>query len=59
MRTAGAVRPGAHSLETVKKCVGAGSARLWVKTLQDSYWSATPEKPPAFDEITARSPTTT
>lgn len=48
---------GAHSLETVKKCVSAGFAPdFWVKTLhQDNYWSATPEKNrKPFDEITAR-----
>lgn len=45
---------GAHSLETVKRCVQAGfSPDFWVKTLhRDNYWSATPaqnRKP--FDEI--------
>jgi len=46
---------GAHSLETVKKCVGAGfNPDFWVKTLhQDAYWSATPAKNrKPFDEIT-------
>jgi hypothetical protein len=50
---------GAHSLETVKKCVKAGfTPDFWVKTLhQDSYWSATPEKSRRmFDEISGRSP---
>ena len=48
---------GAHSLETVKKCVSAGfEPDFWVKTLhQDNYWSATPEKNrQPFDEITPR-----
>ena len=50
---------GAHSLETVKKCVNAGfEPDFWVKTLhQDAYWSATPEKSRRpFDEIKGRSP---
>lgn len=50
---------GAHSLETVKKCVKAGfEPDFWVKTLhQDNYWSATPEKSRRpFDEISGRSP---
>jgi hypothetical protein len=50
---------GAHSLETVKKCVKAGfDPDFWVKTLhQDNYWSATPEKNRRpFDEILGRSP---
>ncbi len=45
---------GAHSLDTVKKCVEAGfDPDFWVKTLhRDDYWSATPEKNRApFDEI--------
>ncbi len=45
---------GAHSLETVRKCVEAGfDPDFWVKTLhRDNYWSATPEsKRGAFDEI--------
>ena len=45
---------GAHSLETVRKCVEAGfDPDFWVKTLhRDDYWSATPEKGRApFDEI--------
>jgi hypothetical protein len=35
---------GAHSLETVRKCVEAGfDPDFWVKTLhRDNYWSATP-----------------
>lgn len=49
---------GAHSLETVKKCVAAGlEPDFWVKTLhQDNYWSATPSKSRRpFDEISGRS----
>jgi hypothetical protein len=45
---------GAHSLETVRKCVEAGfDPDFWVKTLhRDDYWSATPEKGRvSFDEI--------
>jgi len=45
---------GAHSLETVRKCVEAGfDPDFWVKTLhRDDYWSATPGgKRGAFDEI--------
>ena len=45
---------GAHSLETVKKCVGAGlGPDFWVKTLhKDTYWSATPVRNRhAFDEV--------
>lgn len=50
---------GAHSLETVKKCVAAGfEPDFWVKTLhRDNYWSATPEKNrQPFDEINQRGP---
>jgi len=46
---------GAHSLETVRKCVEAGfDPDFWVKTLhRDDYWSATPESGRVpFDEIT-------
>ena len=37
---------GAHSLETIKACIGAGfEPDFWVKTLHsDNYWSATPKK---------------
>ena len=45
---------GAHSLETVRKCVEAGfDPDFWVKTLhRDDYWSATPESGRvSFDEI--------
>lgn len=37
---------GAHSLETVKKCVDAGfKPDFWVKTIHpDLYWSATPKE---------------
>ncbi len=45
---------GAHSLETVRKCVEAGfDPDFWVKTLhRDNYWSATPGgKRGPFDEI--------
>ena len=45
---------GAHSLETVRKCVEAGfDPDFWVKTLhKDNYWSATPEPNRVpFDEI--------
>lgn len=45
---------GAHSLETVKRCVKAGfEPDFWVKTLhQDNYWSATPQKNRGiFDEV--------
>jgi len=45
---------GAHSLETVRKCVEAGfDPDFWVKTLhRDDYWSATPASGRApFDEI--------
>ena len=45
---------GAHSLETVRRCVAAGfEPDFWVKTLhRDDYWSATPEdKRSVFDEI--------
>lgn len=45
---------GAHSLQTVRKCVEAGfDPDFWVKTLhKDSYWSATPESNRVvFDEI--------
>jgi hypothetical protein len=50
---------GAHSLETVRKCVEAGfDPDFWVKTLhKDSYWSATPESGRhAFDEIDGNKP---
>ncbi|MDO8540000.1 MAG: hypothetical protein Q7S40_06115 [Opitutaceae bacterium] len=50
---------GAHSLDTVKKCVAAGfEPDFWVKTLhRDNYWSATPEKNRgAFDEVNGRRP---
>lgn len=50
---------GAHSLETVKKCVNAGfKPDFWVKTLhRDDYWSATPAKNRgAYDEINGRKP---
>jgi hypothetical protein len=46
---------GAHSLETVRRCVEAGfNPDFWVKTLhKDDYWSATPESGRMpFDEIT-------
>ncbi len=46
---------GAHSLETVRRCVEAGfDPDFWVKTLhRDDYWSATPENGRvSFDEIT-------
>jgi hypothetical protein len=46
---------GAHSLETVRRCVEAGfDPDFWVKTLhRDDYWSATPESGRVpFDEIT-------
>jgi hypothetical protein len=45
---------GAHSLETVKKCVSLGfDPDFWVKTLhKDNYWSATPAaNRHAFDEV--------
>lgn len=45
---------GAHSLETVKRCVAAGfEPDFWVKTLhKDAYWSATPAaNRKVFDEI--------
>ena len=45
---------GAHSLETVKKCVSAGfDPDFWVKTLhKEDYWSATPARNRhAFDEV--------
>jgi hypothetical protein len=45
---------GAHSLETVRRCVAAGfDPDFWVKTLhRDDYWSATPkEGRRPFDEI--------
>ena len=47
---------GAHSLETVRRCVEAGfDPDFWVKTLhRDDYWSATPEKGRLpFDEVGA------
>lgn len=50
---------GAHSLDTVKRCMAAGlQPDFWVKTLhQDNYWSATPEKNRRpFDEVGERSP---
>jgi hypothetical protein len=50
---------GAHSLETVKKCVSAGyEPDFWVKTLhQDNYWSATPAKNrQTFDEVNGAHP---
>lgn len=50
---------GAHSLETVKRCVAAGyNPDFWVKTLhQDTYWSATPsDKRATFDEINGNRP---
>lgn len=45
---------GAHSLETVRRCVEVGfDPDFWVKTLhKDNYWSATPaDKRGMFDEI--------
>ena len=45
---------GAHSLETVRKCVEAGfDPDFWVKTLhRDDYWSATPASGRApYDEV--------
>ncbi len=50
---------GAHSLDTLKKCVRAGfEPDFWVKTLhRDNYWSATPEKNRgAFDEVNGKQP---